>query len=507
LVAGVVGEEGWQLASKSLSVVTQPRRAGLLVRSVAIAAGAAVGSLLLGVPYALLVTRSNLGWKLVFRGLVLLPLCIPTYIYALGWLHLFDSNGPVAQALSSLGTQLSWSPNLAAPWGVVLILTLRFLPLVVLLTSAGLDRVEPELEEAGRLVGRPAWVLTRITLPLARPYLVAAALLAFNLSLANYTVPSLLQVHTFPVEIFAAFSGLFDVSEAVALSLPLMALGGLSVILARLVLGRRHLAVTPAKGASRPLLQLRRTRPLAILGMVILYFVTVAIPVGSLVGLLETPQDLGEAYLLAAPQVWRTIGLAATAATVLATFGFVAGYLVARASALGSKAADFLFLLPLAFSPTVIGIGLIRTWNQPVSAWLMESTLILVVAYSAQFVPFATVPAASALTGVPRRLEEAGLLARMGWWRRVRYLLLPLTLPTLAAAWVLIFALCLDEVGASILVQPPDGEVLAVRIYNLSHYDATEMVGALCLIVLALVAVALVTYGLLTRMRRRLDSI
>lgn len=493
LLAGAVADAGWGVAAEAASVLTQPRRLGLLARTVGMAAGAALAALALGVPSALLLARSDLRHRRLLRGAMLLPLVVPTYVFALGWQSL-------ARALPGGGTEGGSlvQAGVGEPAAAALLLALRYLPLVVLLVAAGLDRVEPELEEAGRLLHPTRWVLARVVLPLVRPQIVASALLVFNLALVNYTVPSLLGVHTFPVEIFAAFSGLLDVGAAVALSLPLLLLGGLSVVLARLAVGRRPMAFTPAPSAHPPLLRLRRSRPLAYAGLLALLAVAVVAPVAGVAGLLEAPGDLVDAYELAAPQVWRTVGWAAVAATLLLAHGFAAGHLVARSRSL---AGELLFLLPLALPPTVLGIGMIRLWNRPGLAPVLETTAVLALAYCGQLVPFATVAASSSLSGVPTAQEEAGLLAGMGWLRRARHLLLPRVWPALAVGWVLVFALALSEVGASILVLPPDGETLAVRIYNLSHYGAADTVGALCLLVLALVLVPLAAFGALLRLR------
>lgn len=489
MVIGAAREGGGELLAEALSVLTQPRRSALLARSAAIAGGTAAASVALGVPFALLLSRTDLPGAKIFRHAMLLPLLIPTYVFALGWQRVFDL---------APGSR----PDIAATWGVVAVLTLRFFPLVVVLLTAGLDRVERDLEDAGRLHRGLSWVLVRITVPLAWPQIAAAALVVFNLALVNYTVPSLLRVPTFPVEIFAAFSGLFDVGDAVALSLPLMAIGALSVVLARLAIGARPFVVTPARGRRHPIVRLGRGRPAAwTLGLAAVAL-TAVVPVVAVASLLAGPRDLLAAYALGARQVWRTLALAATAATVLSAHALIAGSFLARAR---SIAADLFFLLPLALPPTVLGIGLIRLWNRPPVAALMESPAIVVLAYCAQFVPFVTVTATSAIAGVAPELEEAGLVSGIGWWSRLRVILAPLVWRGLAGGWILAFALCLDEVGASILVYPPDGESLAVRIYNLSHYDAAEMVGGLCLLVLAIVAVPLTAYALLIRRRRRED--
>lgn len=497
VVAGAAEGGLGELLGHALSVLTEPRRRGLLGRSLTIALGTTLTAVGVGVPVALLVRRAPARTRFLVGSALVLPLVIPTYVYALGWQRVVDPQGVWVGIARTFGATAPPLPDLASPAGVVLVLALRYLPLTVLGAGAGLARVDPALEDAARLVHRTPWVLTRVVLPLARPEIVASALVVFNLALVNYTVPSLLRVPTFPVEIFAAFSGLLDVEAAVGLSLPLLLLGVLSVVGARLAVGRRPLAVVARQPlTATPSSRSRRVATRLAIGALLM--VAVLPPVVGVADMASGPGSVVEAYELAAPQVWRSAGWAAVAATFLALHGLAAGHLIARSRSL---AAELLVLLPLALCPTVLGIGLIELWNRPVLEGVLETTAVLLLVYVAQLVPFTAVPVSASLAGVPRELEEAGMLSGMGWLRRMRLILLPLAWRGVAVGWLLTFALSIDEVGASILVQPPDGETLAVRIYNLSHYGAAESVGALCLIVLGIVAIPLTLIGLLTLRR------
>ncbi len=496
-------EQGPELLRTALSVATEERRLGLISRSVLIAAATTLGCVLLGVPYALWVTRTDLRFRRLLRILVMVPLFVPSYVFALGWRQVFDRAGPLAEWLGGLGVAV---PDAASPWGVVLVLTCRFFPLVALVAASGFDHLEPGLEEAGRISHGLCWVVSRITVPLVWPPIVASGLLIFNLTLVNYTVPSLLRVPTFPVEIFAAYSGLLDTATAVALSLPLMAVAALAVILSRAALGERAFLVNPVPERHVVLWRWDRWAPLGGLPCLALLVLSAGLPVAAVAGVLQGSADVSSAYGAASEQVWRTLGLAAAAATLLTLHGVLAGYLVARSRGPRSVPVDLVFFLPLAFAPTTLGIGMIRLWNHPHTEWLMASPAIIVLAFCGQFAPFATAPIAAAMARIPRQLEEAAWLAGMGWPARARHVLLPLAGPGIVAGWLLTFSLCLDEIGASILVLPPDSETLAVRIYNLSHYDARETVAGLCLLVLLILAVAGAVGAGLLRLRRRFEG-
>jgi ABC-type glycerol-3-phosphate transport system permease component len=90
--------------------------------------------------------------------------------------------------------------NHPAAAGLVLAHVLLGLPFAFLVLRAGFAGVPRDLEDAARLDGAsPAWVFARITLPLARPSLAAAALLVFLLSWDEFAFSLLIQVTERPL--------------------------------------------------------------------------------------------------------------------------------------------------------------------------------------------------------------------------------------------------------------------------------------------------------------------
>src|SRR5438270_9481047 len=76
----------------------------------------------------------------------------------------------------------------------------------------------------------------------------------------------------------------------------------------------------------------------------------------------------------------------------------------------------------------------------------------------------------------------------------LRYVHWPQIRPLAAAAWYIVFLLCLWDVESMILVTPPGGETLALRIFNLLHYGHNAQVNALCLTLLGLALAPLVLW-------------
>lgn len=132
-------------------------------RSLYVGGATAVLALMLGVPLAFALVRSRFPGRALLDRLALAPLIVPTIILSVATYGLFAK-------LKLVGT---W-------YGLVVAHTVLALPFVVLVLAAGLRDFDRALEQAAAGLGASRWqTLRRITLPLLRPSLVSAGLLAF----------------------------------------------------------------------------------------------------------------------------------------------------------------------------------------------------------------------------------------------------------------------------------------------------------------------------------------
>jgi len=141
-------------------------------RSLYVGAATAALALALGVPLAFSLVRARFAGRLVLDRLALAPLVVPTIILSVGLYGLFAR-------LKLIG---EW-------YGLVVAHTVLALPFVVLVMVAGLRDFDRALEQAAEGLGATRWrTLTRVTLPLLRPSLVSAGLLAFIASFDELVV-------------------------------------------------------------------------------------------------------------------------------------------------------------------------------------------------------------------------------------------------------------------------------------------------------------------------------
>jgi iron(III) transport system permease protein len=105
----------------------------------------------------------------------------------------------------------------------------------------------------------------------------------------------------------------------------------------------------------------------------------------------------------------------------------------------------------------------------------------VVIAYTAQYIPFAMRILVSDLHRIDGELEESALLTSSSRWAVLRRITLPLCAQGLLTSLFISFVLCLGDLSATLLTIPPGHETLPIKIYNLMHYGAEHMVAALCL--------------------------
>ncbi|MEW5759445.1 MAG: extracellular solute-binding protein [Candidatus Thermoplasmatota archaeon] len=150
---------------------------------------------LLGLFFAILLNKKIAG-KTVYRTLLLLPWAIPTYISALVWRGMFDTNyGSVNAVLTSIGiSPIDWLNTM--PWALIAVIIVNVwlgFPFMMMVFSGGLQSIPQELYEAADVDGASRWEKFRfITLPLLKPTIIPAALLGtiwtFNMFNVIYLV-------------------------------------------------------------------------------------------------------------------------------------------------------------------------------------------------------------------------------------------------------------------------------------------------------------------------------
>jgi ABC-type spermidine/putrescine transport system permease subunit I len=165
----------------------------IVVRTLVYVAIASLLALLIAYPTAYFVARFAGRRKGLFLVLLIAPFWISYMMRMLAWVGLLQTDGYVNKALGlvSLGP-VSWLGGL--PVTVILGLVYGYIPYLILVLFAGLDRIDPALIEAGRDLGLGrVRTFLRVTLPMSRQAILTGMLITVLPMLGDYYTNQLLS--------------------------------------------------------------------------------------------------------------------------------------------------------------------------------------------------------------------------------------------------------------------------------------------------------------------------
>ncbi len=167
----------------------------IILRTIWYTAVASILCLLIGYPAAYFVARFGGRRKALFLVLLIAPFWISYMMRMLAWIDLLQTNGYVNKALMFLHVAnhpINWLSGQSVT--VILGLVYGYIPYLILVLYAGLDRIDPALIEAGRDLGLGrARTFVRVTLPLSRQPIMTAMLITVLPMLGDYFTNQLMS--------------------------------------------------------------------------------------------------------------------------------------------------------------------------------------------------------------------------------------------------------------------------------------------------------------------------
>jgi thiamine transport system permease protein len=435
-------------------------------------------TVLLGLPSALLFARYTFLGKRFLRTAFTIPFVMPTVVVAIGFLTLVGPRGV-------LGV------NLRDTFGLLLLAHVFYnYAVVVRLVGAYLEGQGSRLREAAAMLGAPSWrTLFSVTLPVAAPAVIAAALLVFIFCFTSFGVILLLtpsgRFATLEVEIYRLTARLLDLQgSSVLVVVQLVFVGSLTFFYTRLQ-ERLNVSLTSQRPLEKPG---GVTRGLIVLNFGIAFTVILspllALSMGAftVVGqfpsldnfqtLAETPRTIG--FAGAGQAVVNSLRFAVSS-TILSLFiGFTFAYAIVRGH---WKWLDSLSLLPLATSAVTLGLGYLLAFP-----FLRTSPWGLTLAHTLIAFPFVTRSLLPALRSLPPNLIGAATSLGASPLTILFKIELPLLTPSLLTAASFAFAISLGEFGATLVIQSERFATLPLAIFDhLSRPGAANYGAALAL--------------------------
>ncbi|MFB9682239.1 ABC transporter permease [Streptosporangium vulgare] len=487
-----------------------------LLNTLVIAVGTTLFALVVGGGMAWLVTRTNVPGRKWLAGALVVPYMLPSWTFSLAWLSLFKNERAAGQ-VGFLQAQGIHTPDWLAYGAVPIIFTLglHYYPFVLLLVGNALRRIDAQLEDSARILGAPQrTVIRRIVVPLMLPALSSAVLLVVGRVLGTFGTPYVLGL---PADYRVLSTGLFqsirDRSTGVAsvLATVIVIIGVLIVLVdTRMMREHRRFVTVGGKGAMDRLGDLRRWRwPAFALG-VLVFAVSVLVPVLTLLvsTVTRTPLDLSTFTLdywfaeklpgaVGFPHgvfrgselweaAWNSLRIVGLASLVCAVAGLLIGYVVVRGSA--PRVAAFLrqvsflpYLIPgIAFAAA--SLSLFAVARGPVPA-LYGTTFLLILVMAVTHLPYSSRSGIAAMMQLGREPEEAAQIAGASWWQRMRLIIFPIQKGALVTGVVLPFISGLKELSIVIMLTTTGTQLLTTLSIGLVDYGYTQLANAVVLMI------------------------
>jgi molybdate transport system permease protein len=220
-LAGLILRAPWDQA---VAGATAPETATALELSLFCSLAATAVALVLGIPLALVLSRTTGSLRNLLRALTTLPMVLPPVVGGVALLLAFGRRGLVGSLLyQTFGIQIPFTTAAA-----VMAETFVAMPFLVIAVEAGLRSLDPRYEEAARALGARGWmVFARVTLPLLRPAIFSGAVLCWARALGEFGATITFagnfpgRTQTVPVAVYVALETRPD--SAIVLSLILLA--------------------------------------------------------------------------------------------------------------------------------------------------------------------------------------------------------------------------------------------------------------------------------------------
>jgi len=495
--------------SKYASAYSDPGLWKVLFNTAVFVVGSTLLATLLALFLAYLNTRTDIPFKFLFGVLAIVPMMIPHVLFSVSWALLANpSNGLMNLALMETFGLAKGPLNIYSMPGMILVEGLLNMPIAYLIIAPAMASFDVSLEESSRVFGAGTWrTLLRITLPVLRPAILAAFVLGIVRSLASYAVPRVLGVpgneEVLATYLYEMISIGFapDYGKAAALGMSVLLVAVVLIWLYRRLTGEGSRFVTISSRGWRPaVVPLGRWRMPLFALVALLSFIVIVLPVVVLLYTSFVPyamvpsraafaamsfkhwaEVLGDATSLLALK--NSLFLAIVGATLGVLLSLFVAYVIVKLRTRGAALLETLTYLSFAFPGIVIGIGFMWFFVQTP---LYATVTALLIGYIATYLPYGVRPLASAFVQVHDHLEESSLVCGASRMTTMRRIIVPLLVPGIVSAWILMATMFLRELTLSVVLSRPGSEVLAVQVLSFADDGLWGQLSALGIIMIAI---------------------
>jgi iron(III) transport system permease protein len=466
--------------------------------------GVGLGTLIIGVGTAWLVTMCRFPGQQFFEWGLLLPLAVPAYVVAYVYTDILEFAGPVQVGLRGLFGWVNrrdyWFPDIRSVGGATVVMTLVLYPYVYLLVRAAFLEQSVCVLEASRTLGRGPWgSFFRVALPLARPAIVVGVSLVLMETLNDFGTVDYFGVATLTAGIYDAWLNMGSLAGAAQIALVMLAF--VVVLIAAERLARRGRRFHQTSTRYRPLPRYRLVGVAGVLAVVACALpVLLGFGVPALVlvryALLTPPGSRGGDFL---GFVWNSLMLSSIAAVVAVAIGLFLAYggrlhrtallhAVTRVAGIGYAIPGAVLavgvILPVAAVDNAANVLAERMFGVSTGLLLGGSIAALIFGYTVRFLALSLGAAEAGLAKITPSMDGAARTLGLGPGGTFRSVHLPIMKSSIVTAAILVFVDGMKELPMTVLLRPFNFETLATHVHQFASHEllAQGALGAVCIV-------------------------
>ena len=491
----------------------------IMLNTLSVSFAATLMALVIGFIMAWILTRTNVPGRLLFEQLMAVPYYLTPLLGALAWSMLGSpESGFINQFWRALGGS-GHVIDINTPYGIAWVMALFEGSVAFVMIGAVMKSMDPALEEASQVIGASRLgTMLRVTLPLVIPGVLGAAIFVFAEMLGSFAVALVLGTPNRYYVITTAIYQLIQqypprIQVAAAMGTSLFAVMFLMLFLYRRIVTAGSYVTITGKAFRPRVADVGRLRYL-LFGVCLFYLaVSVVLPIATL--LFASVQKIAVAFPTAdnftldnfrSAMSMNAAGSALTNSLILAfataTIGIglmgLLAWLIYRSRLPGAGLIEYVVMFPQAVPRLVFAFGMMWAWLVfPIPIY--GTLWLLLIAYLTVFLPLGVRTIAGVMLQVDKSLDECAQMCGASWMFRMRTISIPLLVPGLVAAWLLLFIASVRELGASILLMGPHSKVITPAIVESWFGTASELTATLALIQTLVVAAAVAVLVVVTR--------
>lgn len=509
---------GWTLANY-VAAFDNARHLRALWNSVLLGIFSTALCLVFALPVAWFVSRTDMPCRGLARLTVMLAFVTPSYLGGVAWILLGAPRaGWLNRAWRAVTDSGSDMLNIYSFGGLIFVVAIYAYPYIFVFTTAAIDMVPADMEEASRNLGAGRLRTTLlVTLPLVLPAILAGAIVTFLDTIALFGTPALIAIpahfSVMTTQLWNFFEYPVRVEVAAAYSVPLLLITALLLGLQRRMLRRKSFVTVSGEGGARRVIPLGGWRWVALLYVGVVGLLSVYLPIVTIAEAAFS-KAWGRGFSLAnltagnfryllftypttQQAIVNTIAYSGLAATACVALALTVAYVVHRRLMPMGQAVGLVVMAPFVVPGIVLGIAFYATYAPPPAA-LNGTAWIVVLAFITRFLPIAYAGSHAAIQSINVEMEDAARILGAGRTATVRSIVVPLLKTSLLGAWLMVFIAAARELSTAVFVVGPQTHVLSMVMLDLSEEGNFENLAASgCILLVLMLATVGIGYGLL----------